>query len=1003
MSGSSNTTVATSSLTLNQFLRKYEITKDTPQTRRTITLTEVSKYKKAKYHIPAEEQDNFVKLFYSEYIKTGKHHHLIERQLTEKGTASGVLLCDIDFRFAADCTDRIYTKQDVLELVRMYLEAIEETCEMDEDVRIITMISEKPNPRVEIKDSGNVVKDGIHLMINLEFSREHQVLLRNIVLKKIEERWSHLPIVNTGGWNDVVDDVIPSGQNGWLLPNCKKENDTIMYDLTHVYEAYYDVENETWINDPILTADNRTTIMKKYYKLLFPRHTDRPSLVAKTSVLSELDKVKEKFNNRNGLMNSPSSVAAASVAGSNDVAAMFRMREDITITSQMVLSIRNQEDLDGCVEMFLQSLSLTDYDFKEARDLVKTLPETYYGAGSYNKWIKTGFTLHNISTKLLIVWVEFSAQSSTFQFSDIPSICDTWFKFAHKADMGGLTKRSLVYWAKQENPEGFAKVLESSIDYHIDLTIDSSALQDIANPGKKSGNGCSDWDLALVLYIIKKDDYVCASVSKRVWYSYHDHKWWKNDSGTSLRSYISTGMRTIYYNKAIKTHNEAQKYEPDTEDHKRLHARATKILDISMKLGATTDKDKIMKEAMELFHDDTFLEKLDQNKYLFCCKNGVLDFQEGVFRCGKPEDYISTATDREYHALDETKHAKKIGEIDQYIRSLFPIAELEDYAWRHMASFLIGDVIKTQCLHYWTGIGSNGKSLLVTLLRLVFGKYVGDLDANFYTSERPKRGVSTPELVAIMGKRLAVTSEISDNDRMNEGPMKQLTSGTDIISCRPLYGELMEFVPQCHPIIMANKFIEVGSRDHGTWRRIRVLPFLSLFTRKIDPSDTDNPYQFPIVDGLEQRFEEWADIFFAKLVKIAFETKGHVEMCDLVKYHSEKYQKEQDFILEFISDRLQKAPKDVFLQKSNASSEFTSWLKTAHPSKRNKNKEFCEYMSKMFGEIKKKGSSDGWYGVTYKSEAIEEDPSGNSTYYGDEDDDDNDDDTEINVSLHGNL
>jgi phage/plasmid-associated DNA primase len=77
---------------------------------------------------------------------------------------------------------------------------------------------------------------------------------------------------------------------------------------------------------------------------------------------------------------------------------------------------------------------------------------------------------------------------------------------------------------------------------------------------------------------------------------------------------------------------------------KRLKKRQGRICEIINRLGDAGDKDHIMKEAKELFWDQSLIEKLDTNPYLLCFNNGVIDFKEKIFRRGYPEDYISKTT-----------------------------------------------------------------------------------------------------------------------------------------------------------------------------------------------------------------------------------------------------------------------------------------------------------------------------------------------------------------------
>ena len=73
--------------------------------------------------------------------------------------------------------------------------------------------------------------------------------------------------------------------------------------------------------------------------------------------------------------------------------------------------------LGGELNIFLENLPEDKPEIKEAYRFTMTLPDTYYGIGSYDKWIKTGFALKNTNIYLLIVWLKFSSQSSTFNYN----------------------------------------------------------------------------------------------------------------------------------------------------------------------------------------------------------------------------------------------------------------------------------------------------------------------------------------------------------------------------------------------------------------------------------------------------------------------------------------------------------------------------------------------------------------------------------------------------------
>ena len=48
------------------------------------------------------------------------------------------------------------------------------------------------------------------------------------------------------------------------------------------------------------------------------------------------------------------------------------------------------------------------------------------------------------------------------------------------------------------------------------------------------------------------------------------------------------------------------------------------------KLKKTTDKNNILRECMDVFYDDKFIELLDSNVNLLACANGVIDREKRI-------------------------------------------------------------------------------------------------------------------------------------------------------------------------------------------------------------------------------------------------------------------------------------------------------------------------------------------------------------------------------------
>lgn len=289
--------------------------------------------------------------------------------------------------------------------------------------------------------------------------------------------------------------------------------------------------------------------------------------------------------------------------------------------------------------------SPTDYELTETHKFTMMLSDKYYGPGSYYKWIRVGWALKNTSIKLLPTWLKFSSKSKDFHFSDITSLIERWNKFDYD-NPDSLTNRSIMYWAKNDNHSEYDKIRKETISYFIDLTV--------ANH--------TEFDFANVLYQYCKDNFVCISIKNNIWYEYRGNRWHEIDSGNTLRLIISKQLHDIYMKKTKEAQDNLLKIEQSDDNYENIRKRANKLAEVCVLLKKTNWKNNIMREAKELFYDKSFLNKLDQNPYLLCFNNYVIDFNTCRYRVGQPDDYISKCTNIDYipyNSILNTKEKQK--------------------------------------------------------------------------------------------------------------------------------------------------------------------------------------------------------------------------------------------------------------------------------------------------------------------------------------------------------
>ena len=840
---------------------------------------------KGSYYIKKKHQKTFLKLYYEHVFVNGKKSYL-----TEKHMDIAPILIDCDFKFKANKRERQYTQQHIIKILSYYRQFLLKHVAFTQKKQYLAFVFEKAKPILAGYKDEMIVKDGIHIIfpyINLAYPLQY--MMRNYVIEHCPDIFGDLELINN--YSDVIDESVIK-RNNWLMYGSRKPDkygvEQDAYQLTNIY----DIKNE-----PLQVVEN--TYTNKQLISLLSLQINRDTLCA---VKDGVDKLIENFTINN-------------------------VKKKITSKRRKITSTKRRKKSpkkiakDSDLEIYKKMVSLLSVD----------------RANKYKTWYDVGLCLHNIDHRLLKDWIAFSKKSPKFQ----PGECQIKWHYMDTNELG-LSVGSLYLWAKQDNVDGFNKVISEDLKTYIYRSLKS----------------ISHSDIGLVVYKKFQHHYICASNKHKTWFQFKNHRWCEIDNGVSLRRALSKSIVNEYRDFSVHCSHMA-KTHPDEED--LWDERAKACYKIINKLKDVGFKEKIMKECADLFYEYKFLEKLDSKRHLLGFENGVYDLEKHEFRDGIPEDFMSYSTKINYIELteDDDEH---IQNIELFLSQILPNESVREYVLRLFSSFLTGK-IGHEKIHFWTGSGGNGKSKIIELFEMCLGDYCCKLPVSIFSRSRAASNACTPELVRTKGKRFVSLQEPDSDVPFNVGLMKELTGG-DTIQARGLHKDPIEFKPQFKLILICNDLPEIQRMDGGVERRLRVVEFKSKF---VPNPDENNPNEYLMDTELDEKMEQWPEIFIQMLLKKykTYKEEGNTEPPEVL-LSTNQYKDECDIFSSFFKEMIVEKP-GAKLKLTQVYHIFKLWyIKTGDtkrlPQQRYLKKEMC----KKYGEYKLH-----WRGIAIKKDTYE--------------------------------
>lgn len=254
------------------------------------------------------------------------------------------------------------------------------------------------------------------------------------------------------------------------------------------------------------------------------------------------------------------------------------------------------------------------------------------------------------------------------------------------------------------------------------------------------------------------------------------------------------------------------------DGHASAEARIGKLAQHAVQSG-NVSKIRAMLDAAAA-HLCRAIEEFDQAQMLVTAQNATIELgKKPMAREVRRADLITRSLGVRY---DESAECPR---FEAFLERIMPDDEMRGFLQRSLGYCLTGSM-REQVVFLFYGLGRNGKSTLMSVMRHVFGDYHMHSPINTFLAKREgaSGGEASPDLARLPGARLVSAAEPPAGARLDESKVKEMTGG-EAMTVRHLNQGFFTFDPTFKVVILTNHRPNIRGADEGIWRRIRLVPF----------------------------------------------------------------------------------------------------------------------------------------------------------------------------------
>lgn len=564
---------------------------------------------------------------------------------------------------------------------------------------------------------------------------------------------------------------------------------------------------------------------------------------------------------------------------------------------------------------------------------------------TYSNWSLIGQVIYNISEASndgLEQFIEWSKKD--YDDFDEDKVINHWNNYKITDHNFGV----LVNQVKKDNPEILKDFYKHSRKF---IFID----EDIIECGKKIIEDFTHNNLAKIYAEYSKGEIFYTSAYGWIIFDKTTKIWSYNNDKNSLIFPISSFFCNVIKEYSIHVFNENNK-ELTSDENKKFQKFMKEISKIKTNVGNSSFISGVISQIQSILtkHND-FLDNFDNKPNLFAFSDGkCIDLlNNGNVRDIVKEDYIMTTCGYSYPVRDEN-YIKKWEEI---LNSLSDDPQ-QIKTIKSLLSLSLWGENKNEVFCQLTGTGGNGKGLLDTGSKTVYGNYYKPINSNQLTEYEKDNQRANSELASCRFARFVMASEPKDENYNGKATTLKVASikkwtGRDLITTRFLHKDSFSFTAKFVLMMQLNDLLDLSTNDEGIKRRMKVieLPFKFVKNEGQVLNENEKYRDETLKDTIKQ--DKYRDALFFILLDTWLETNGIFYESEKVKNTTNEFFTNQNPVKFWFDEKYE---IDLY-SKINSTELYNNYKKDVYDSSISMTtfgrlmKEFCKSKKSTGGKI----------------------------------------------------